>query len=66
MKRPYVKEGQIRGFSLCRDGPKISLLFFADDSLLFCQAHLREVQKIQEIMAVDEKVSGQKIGRAHV
>ena len=61
MKRPSVKEGHIRGFSLCRDGPKISLLFFADDSLLFCQAHLREVQKIQEIMAVDEKVSGQKI-----
>ena len=61
MKKSSVKEWQIRGFSLCRDGPKISLLFFADDSLLFCQAHLREVQKIQEIMVVDEKVSGQKI-----
>ena len=61
MKRPFVKEGQIRGYSLCRDGPKISLLFFANDSLLFCQVHLREVQKIQEILAVDEKVLGQKI-----
>ena len=61
MKRPSVKEGQIRGFSLDRDGPKISLLFFVDDSLLFCQTHLREVQKIQEILAVYEKVLRQKI-----
>ena len=61
MKRPSVKEGQIHGFSLDRDGPKISLLFFVDDSLLFCQTHLREVQKIQEILAVYKKNLRQKI-----
>ena len=61
MKRPSVKEEQIRGFSLDRDGPKISLLFFVNDSLLFCQTHLREVQKIQQLQAVYEKALRQKI-----
>ena len=28
----------IRGFSLCRNGLRISHLFFADDTLLFCRA----------------------------
>ena len=31
-----VDGGLIEGFSLCRTGPKICHLFFADDSLLFC------------------------------
>lgn len=28
--------GDLRGFSLCKYGPQISHLFFADDSLIFC------------------------------
>ena len=31
-------EGHIRGVSICRNGPKVSHLFFADDSVLFCSA----------------------------
>ena len=39
-----VAVGDIRGFSLCRNGPQIShLFFFADENLLFCIAELREV-----------------------
>ena len=39
-----VAAGDIRGFSLCRNGPQIShLFFFADENLLFCIAELREV-----------------------
>ena len=39
----HVAMCDIRGFSLCRDSPQISHLFFACDTLLFCQAELREV-----------------------
>ena len=42
-------------------GQKYLFCFFVDDSLLFCQTHLREVQKIQEILAVYEKALRQKI-----
>ena len=31
--------GNLHGVSLCREGPKVSHLFFANDSLLFCQAN---------------------------
>ena len=41
-----VDGGQIEGFSLCRFGPKISHLFFADDSLLFCWARVGDVGSI--------------------
>ena len=30
-----VAAGDLRGFSLCKNGPQISHLFFADDSLIF-------------------------------
>ena len=35
-------EGHIHGVSICRRALKISHLFFADDSLLFCQASEKE------------------------
>ena len=38
-----VDRKHIEGFSLCRNGPKISHLFFANDSLLFCCARLEDV-----------------------
>ena len=41
-----TSQGDIHGVSLCCQGPKITNLFFADDSFLFCRATISECQKI--------------------
>ena len=53
----------IHGVSICRRSPKLTHLFFADDSLLFCRATQTECQKLQEILQVYEKASGQQLNR---
>ena len=40
-----VDNRHVEGFSLCRNGPKISHLFFADDSLLFCRVRVNKLEK---------------------
>ena len=54
-------EGHIRGVAICRNGPKISYLFFAYDSVLFCSAKEAKCQKILDILAIYERGTGQKI-----
>ena len=54
-------DGHIRGVAICRNGPKVSHLFFADDNVLFCRATEAECNKILEILEVHERGSGQKI-----
>ena len=56
-----VAVDDIKGFSLCRNGPQISHLFFANDTLLFCKAELKELQIIQNLLKKYELASGQKI-----
>ena len=56
-----VEGGQIEGFALYQFGPKISHLFFVDDSLLFCRARLRDVLAIQDLLGLYEKASSQMI-----
>ena len=58
-----VGVGDVRGFSLCCNGPQISHLFFADDTLLFCRVELREIQTIQNMLRKYELASGQKINQ---
>ena len=56
-------QGDIKGYSLCRNGPRLTHPLFADDSLLFCRATIRECQKILDILEVYGSCSGQQINR---
>lgn len=61
--KKVVHENKIRGFSLCKNGPKISQLFFVDDNLLFFHAQLGDIQCIQNILELYEKALRQQINK---
>ena len=45
--RQQVERGSIKGMAVCRGAPCIFHLFFADNSLIFCQATLKECEVLQ-------------------
>lgn len=47
-----VEEGKMGGIAVSRGGPKLSHLFFADDSLIFCKASMEECNELQKILQV--------------
>ena len=53
--------GTITRVSLCQEGPKVTHLFFADYSLLFCKANSQECNIVLEILDKYERASGQRI-----
>ena len=56
-----ARNHKLSGVSICRGCPKITHLFFADDSLLFCKANSQECQNLMDILQLYEAASGQKI-----
>ena len=54
---------QLQGLSISRGGPKLTYLFFADDSVLFCRATLMECNTIIEILRKYERASGQQLNQ---
>ena len=56
-------QGDIYCYSLCRRGPKLTHLLFADDSLFFCRATMEECNNVLEILKEYEEASGQKMNR---
>lgn len=62
LNRAELDRGII-GLPITRGGTRLNHLFFADDSLLFCKASIFEWMRIQEVLQVYEKTSGQKLNR---
>ena len=55
--------GMLNGVSLCSFSPKVSHMFFADDSLLFARANVTDYSTIMDILATYELALGQQINR---
>jgi hypothetical protein len=56
-----VENGSISGVPTSASGLKLSHLFFADDSLLFCQTNFQECCNLMQVMTVYEQASEQKL-----
>jgi len=59
-----VCNGSMDGIAICRGGPKLSHLFFVDDSLIFCKASLAECDSLQRVLEVYEWALDQQLNRA--
>ena len=57
----YEHKGLIHGCKVARAAPRISHLFFADDSFFFFKATMSESEKVKECLNLYEKASGQII-----
>ena len=55
------QDGNLTGFPTSKKGPRVSHLFFADDSLLFCRANLMEWDALTKLLGQYEEVSGQRL-----
>nr|XP_027095950.1 uncharacterized protein LOC113715848 [Coffea arabica] len=59
--RKAEERKDITGLRISRQGPIISHLFFADDSLIFCKANMKQASEIMKILKIYEETSGQLI-----
>ena len=58
-----ARNGEIKGFSLCKRGPKLTHLFFADDNLLFCRSTVEDCTIVLKLLCEYESWLGQKINK---
>ena len=58
-----VASGSMKGVSECQGGPKLSHLFFTDDSLIFCKVSLEECDALQKILQVYKRALVQQLNK---
>jgi hypothetical protein len=51
----------INGIAIAQNAPKVSHLFFADDSIIFCRAKKEEAIQLKAIFDEYQRISGQQI-----
>lgn len=66
MLHQAMQNKKLRGVSACRRGPKVSHLFFADDSLIFGRATVLESTEILRILKVYEDSSSQQLNKEKI
>ena len=58
-----IQNKELKGVAASARGPRISHLFFADDSLIFGRATVKECTEIQWVLQVYEESFGQQLNR---
>ncbi|XP_075669857.1 uncharacterized protein LOC142639581 [Castanea sativa] len=66
MIRRKERNGNIRGISIKRGAPRISHLFFADNSIIFCRAMVGDFTQVSEVLVDYEKELGQKLNKEKI
>ncbi|CAL1353289.1 unnamed protein product [Linum trigynum] len=59
--RKAIVEKRLEGVKVAPRAPRISHLFFADDSYLFLRGNLRECENLIEVLNEYEELSGQRV-----
>ena len=59
--RKATRSVQLNGVAACQRGPKISHIFFADDSIIFCRATIEECSTLEDILETYERSSSQQL-----
>ncbi|CAM8975316.1 unnamed protein product [Rhodiola kirilowii] len=57
----YQKRGKLNGIKICRGAPEVTHLLFADDSLFFLRANMKNAENLRRILSEYEMLSGQKV-----
>jgi hypothetical protein len=57
------EKGVLTGVPTSKKGPRLSHLFFADDSLIFCKANSVEWRRLTKLLDKYEAASGQKLNK---
>lgn len=57
----YERRNNLTGIQIARRAPRLTHMFFADDTYIFCKANEKEADHIKDLLQIFERASGQKI-----